>query len=75
MCHCNPIQLAVAKKINKKMFIVDGDEVIYTMPFWVHIRHRKDIEDLADCFNREKKRCIDCIVEFETKFSPRSSTG
>lgn len=75
MCHCDPIKLAVAKKINKKMVIVNNDKVIYNMPFWVKIKQRKDIEDLADSFNKTKKRCIDSIIEFETKFSPRSSIG
>jgi hypothetical protein len=69
MCHCNLIHIAIAKKINKKMIIVDGDEVIYNMPYWIQIRHRRDLEELADCFNQANKRCIDCIIEFETKFS------
>jgi hypothetical protein len=51
------------------MIIVDGDEVIYNMPYWIQIRHRRDLEELADCFNQANKRCIDCIIEFETKFS------
>ena len=57
------------------MVIVNNDKVIYNMPFWVKIKQRKDIEDLADSFNKTKKRCIDSIIEFETKFSPRSSIG
>ena len=57
-----------AKKINKKMVIVQNDEIVYTMPDWIRIVSRKDIEELADKFNQANDRCIISIMEFETKF-------
>ena len=57
-----------AKKINKRMVIVQNDEIVYTMPDWIRIVSRKDIEELADKFNQANDRCIISIMEFETKF-------
>ena len=61
------------KKINKRLVIVKDNVVVYTMPNWLRITSKKDLEELAVKFNQSNKRCIDSIVQFETKFSPRSS--
>ena len=61
------------KKINKRLVIVKDNIVVYTMPNWLRITSKKDLEELAVKFNQSNKRCIDSIMHFETKFSPRSS--
>ena len=61
------------KKINKRLVIVKDNIVVYTMPNWLRITSKKDLEELAVKFNQSNKRCIDSIIHFETKFSPRSS--
>ena len=58
-----------ARKINKRMVIMLDNELVYTMPFWVQIQSREDMQELADKFNTAGCRCIDAIMEFETKFS------
>ena len=59
----------VVEKINKRIVIVLDREIVYSMPFWVKIQSRTDMQELADCFNAAGTRCIDCIMEFETKYS------
>ena len=64
----------VVEKINKRIVIVLDNEIVYSMPTWVQIQSRQDMQLLADQFNAAGVRCIDSIVQFETKFSLRSST-
>jgi hypothetical protein len=59
----------VVEKINKSIVITLDGEIVYSMPFWVQIKSREDMQLLADQFNAAGQRCIDAIMEFETKFS------
>ena len=63
------------KKINKRMVIVQEDEIIYHMPAWVKIDSRLDLEQLADQFNQANQRCITAIMEFESQHGQRSNVG
>lgn len=57
-------------KKNKKLIIIDSHGACaYSMPFWVRVPSRKELQELADRFNRVDSYCIDAIMEFETKFS------
>jgi hypothetical protein len=60
----------VVEKINKRIVIVLDNEIVYSMPFWVQIKSRLDMQQLADQFNAAGMRCIDSIMAFETKHKP-----
>ena len=56
------------KKVNKRLVIVDQhDVVVYTMPYWIQVTSRQDLQFLADQFNELGMVDIDSIVVFETK--------
>jgi hypothetical protein len=58
----------LVKKVNKRLVIVDHhDVVVYTMPYWIQVISRQDLQVLADQFNELGTTDIDSIVAFETK--------
>lgn len=62
------------RKINKKLVVVDATgRTIYSMPNWIRVNSRQDLQRLADLFNQNGEPNIMDIMEFETKFSVKKS--
>lgn len=56
------------KKVNKRLVIVDGhDKIFYTMPNFIRIHSRKDLEELCEHL-KHRGRDIKTIMSFESKF-------
>lgn len=56
------------RKINQRLYIMDGDTVCYSPPNFLQLPNRAALQTLVDAFNAKNSRSIDAIVEFEAKY-------
>ena len=58
------------KKLNKRLIIVDAqDRMVYSMPSWIRVTDRLDMQWLVDRFNEVDACDIQAIMDFETRHS------
>jgi hypothetical protein len=56
------------RKINKRLVVVDSTgAVAYSMPSWIRVTDRSEMQQLADRFNELGTNDIGAIMEFESQ--------
>jgi len=57
------------RKLNKRLVITHHGKVAYSMPWWVRVDNRDQLQWLADGFNAAGTDDIAAIMEFEARHS------
>lgn len=63
------------RKINKRLVIACDGRVVYSMPWWVRVTDRSNMQWLADRFNAAGTDDITAIMEFESRHSAVGKRG
>lgn len=60
-------------KRDKRLFIVEVEtgQRVYSPPPFLRVPSRAVVHDLARAFTIKGERCVDAIIQFETRHSPR----
>ncbi len=58
----------IVEKINKRLWITNSGERIYTPPEFVVMLSRNNLQEVADQFNLKKEYDILAVIKFESDF-------
>ena len=60
-------------KVNKRLWIVEGDRPVYTPPDFVKLGSREPLKALAQIFNETGAYDVDAVAGFESRHSTRKA--